>query len=50
MSLRMVISFVPTSEAESDILVAGANDVGGLGAAGAAVARFDVDILLVGFQ
>ena len=43
-SLRMVISFVPTSEANSDMLMAGANEIGGLGVAGAVVQRFVVDM------
>jgi hypothetical protein len=46
-SLRMVISFVPTSEAKSDMLMAGANEIGGLGAAGAVVLRFVVDMTLL---
>ncbi len=45
-SLPTVISFVPTSEAESDMLTAGANEIGGLGAVGAVVLRFVVDMLL----
>lgn len=44
-SLRMVISIVPTSEAESDMLIAGANEIGGLGAADAVVLRLVVDML-----
>lgn len=47
-SLPMVISFVPTSEAESDILMAGANEIGGLGAVGAVEVRFVVDMFVVG--
>ena len=49
-SLRIVISLVPTSEAKSDMLMAGANEIGGFGVAGAVVQRFVVDILLVKFS
>jgi len=45
-SLWMVINFMPMSEAESDIVMAGANEIGGLGAVGAAVLRFVVDMLV----
>ena len=41
----MVISFVPRSEAESDIVMAGPSEIGGLGAAGAVLVRFVVDML-----
>jgi hypothetical protein len=44
-SLRMVISCVPTSEAESDMLMVGENEIGVLGAVGAVVLRFVVDML-----
>ena len=44
-SLRMVMSFEPTKDAVSEIVMLGAREVGGLGAAGAVDARLAVDII-----